>query len=299
MEKKTLSYLGISLSAMAAATVLMQLVVSRIVKLAAPQFADAWWFTYALASLFYFVGIPVFLLFLRLVPKRPSAASAPERFGAGKIAVLYFICIAGMYIFNLVGAALTLLIGLLKGSPVVNPLESLVANSNPLMTLLYACVLAPVMEELVFRKLLLDRLRPCGDRTAIWVSAVAFGLFHMNLSQIFYAVAVGAVFAYVTLRSGSIRTSILLHMLVNFTGSFAVPQLALSGNKMLLLLAGGVILAFVGLGVALFAVHIRSIRLDPPAEPYLPPLPARAVWLNPGLLCYGAVCLTMVVLNTI
>ena len=81
------------------------------------------------------------------------------------------------------------------------------------------------MEELLFRKLLLDRVSVFGDRTAILLSGVVFGLAHGNFYQFFYAFGLGSIFAWVYLRTRRIRFSILLHVLINFCGSILPMQL--------------------------------------------------------------------------
>ena len=83
----------------------------------------------------------------------------------------------------------------------------------------FAVILAPLVEELVFRKLLCDRMRRYGDKIAVLVSGIAFGLYHGNLYQFFYAAAIGIFFAFLYCRTGRVSYTILLHMLVNFVGS--------------------------------------------------------------------------------
>src|SRR5699024_2978381 len=116
-----------------------------------------------------------------------------------------------------------------RGQAVTNPVDSL-AGYPTVLNLLLGCVIAPVSEEYLFRYLLLNRLRPYGDKFAILASALCFGLFHGNLNQLFYAFAVGALFAYVVLQTGCLWQSILLHALINFTSVGLVPLLELLGQ---------------------------------------------------------------------
>ncbi len=104
-------------------------------------------------------------------------------------------------------------------------------SSTPVYNFFALCVIAPVFEELVFRKLLLDRISVYGDKIAILLSGIAFGLFHGNFYQFFYAALLGTIFAWVDLRSGKLTLPILLHFFINFLGSVIAPyvqkQLAL------------------------------------------------------------------------
>lgn len=79
---------------------------------------------------------------------------------------------------------------------------------------LYACVLAPVVEELLFRGAIQKTLEPFGKKFGMVSSALLFGLFHGNVVQIPYAFLVGLVLSYVSAEYGMIWC-ILLHFLNN------------------------------------------------------------------------------------
>lgn len=79
---------------------------------------------------------------------------------------------------------------------------------------LYACILAPVVEELLFRGAVLKTFAPFGKKFAMVASALLFGLFHGNIVQIPYAALVGLVLSYVSVEYG-LGWCILLHFLNN------------------------------------------------------------------------------------
>lgn len=89
--------------------------------------------------------------------------------------------------------------------------------------LIYAVIGAPVLEELAFRKTLLDRLHETGEGYAAVISALLFGLMHGNHMQFFLAFFLGLVFAMVYQRTGRIVYTMLLHAMINFTAT--VPEL--------------------------------------------------------------------------
>ena len=76
----------------------------------------------------------------------------------------------------------------------------------------------------MYRKLLMDKLGIYGDRLAIVVSAIAFGLFHGDINQIIYAALLGFVLAYLYSRTGNMWLCVLLHSVINFFGSI-IPML--------------------------------------------------------------------------
>ena len=92
-------------------------------------------------------------------------------------------------------------------------------SMEPLTILLVAVIIGPIAEELIFRKFLLDRIAGYGQITAMLMSGLIFGLAHGNFFQFFYAFAIGVIFAWVYLRTGRIRYTMLLHMMINFCGS--------------------------------------------------------------------------------
>ncbi len=83
---------------------------------------------------------------------------------------------------------------------------------------LYAAVLGPLTEEIVFRGAVLRFLEKYGKVFAIVVSAVLFGVFHSNLTQGVFAFAVGLVLGYVALEF-SFKWAVFLHILNNFVFS--------------------------------------------------------------------------------
>jgi uncharacterized protein len=77
-------------------------------------------------------------------------------------------------------------------------------------------VVAPLLEELLFRGLLQNSL---ANRMPIWtailLSAAIFAAVHMQLHAFPALMALGAVFGYIYHITGSLRVTILLHMLNN------------------------------------------------------------------------------------
>jgi membrane protease YdiL (CAAX protease family) len=84
---------------------------------------------------------------------------------------------------------------------------------------LVAVILAPMVEELFFRELLLTRVMAGTPRAvAISVTAVGFGVFHVTAGGIILAgtlAFMGAVFAWIRLRTGSVAASFLVHAINN------------------------------------------------------------------------------------
>ena len=95
----------------------------------------------------------------------------------------------------------------------INTNVNVVFSNAPLWFLLFAFLIVPINEELLFRGLMVPRL-------GIVVSALIFGALHASYNSTFAVEAVaacifGMLSGYVYKKSGSLYPSILAHMLVN------------------------------------------------------------------------------------
>jgi membrane protease YdiL (CAAX protease family) len=84
------------------------------------------------------------------------------------------------------------------------------------------CLIAPVTEELTFRGLGFTLLRRFGDRTAVVLTAIAFGVAHGLVEALPILVAFGIGLAWIRMRQESVLPGIVLH------GTFNAIALALS-----------------------------------------------------------------------
>ena len=84
---------------------------------------------------------------------------------------------------------------------------------------LFAVIGAPVIEELVFRKLFIDSTHKYGETVSVFVSALLFGLIHGNSAQFFLAFMLGLLFGTVYVRTGNVWLTIALHLMINLTAS--------------------------------------------------------------------------------
>lgn len=164
----------------------------------------------------YCLAVPVGLLMMCSVPATPGARNPLGRRGFWKYLLMCFPVLVGG---NLLGSWLAML---LSTGQAEDPLLEFATSTNPLK-ILFMVILAPILEELVFRKSILDRAAAYGEKTAVLFSALCFGMFHMNLYQFFYAFGIGVIFGYVYLRTRDLRYSIGMHMIINFLGGVVAP----------------------------------------------------------------------------
>ena len=98
-----------------------------------------------------------------------------------------------------------------------------ISGKNCLYYIVLLLVFAPVMEELFFRKLILDRLIVIGEAGAIIISAFLFGLPHVfsqGIPQMFGTFIIGIAWAYVRIKTGRLWPGIILHIMFNLYGCY-------------------------------------------------------------------------------
>lgn len=91
--------------------------------------------------------------------------------------------------------------------------------SNDLIWQITALVFAgPCMEELIFRGLVYKRIkRYTNNMSAVYISAIMFGVYHFNLVQGIYGFALGVLLCYVYEKYETILAPVLLHISANLT----------------------------------------------------------------------------------
>lgn len=164
----------------------------------------------------YLAAMPACLL---VMGRLPAQAPRQIKLGAKNFWIFLPICFCVMYAGSILG---NLLSSVLSGGTAENALVDYAMDTNPLKILVMV-ILAPLLEEYVFRKQLIDRTAVYGEKIAVLLSAVTFGLMHQNLFQFFYAFGLGLVFAYIYTRTGRLRYTVIFHGIVNFLGSVVAP----------------------------------------------------------------------------
>lgn len=165
----------------------------------------------------YAIGYPLAFLVLKAGTK--SCKIEKHTMKPIQFIMAFLMSYALMMLGNIIGVGVTNWIGLLKGEPVDNGLNDIVGNGNIWISAIYIVLLAPIFEEYLFRKIICDRLVKYGQGMAIIMSGFMFGLFHGNFNQFFYASVLGCFFAFIYVKTGNVKYTIGLHMIVNFIGS--------------------------------------------------------------------------------
>jgi len=166
----------------------------------------------------YVICFPLIILILSRMKK---TALEKTKLGAGRIfsltSMVFPIILAG----NIIG---TFLSGVLSSGKAENSIVEMVTAFNPL-AILIGSFIGPIFEEIVFRKMIIDRTVRYGEKAAILFSALCFGMYHMNLFQFFYTFGFGLILGYIYVRSGDVKLPIILHIAINSLNTIIVPFL--------------------------------------------------------------------------
>lgn len=85
-----------------------------------------------------------------------------------------------------------------------------------LMLFLSNCIIAPVLEEIIFRGAVFKAAEPYGSVRAIIVSSLGFVLIHFEASAFIYLLLWGIILGLIRVWSGSVIACMLFHSILNF-----------------------------------------------------------------------------------
>ena len=151
----------------------------------------------------------VWAILFRTIPKA-EAPSERLPFSIGRLA-FFLPC---MILVSYVGGMITEIPGFF-GVPLYSATALAFRGVSIWVMVLSAVVFAPVVEELLFRKFMLDRLSGFHPMTAILFTALLFGLAHGNLEQFVGAFLDGILLGIVYYRTQNVVYPILLHATSN------------------------------------------------------------------------------------
>lgn len=299
-SKKVFSRIGFALAISFLVVNLIQIILTEVIVVINPSLLMEDWVSFILIVVsFYLIGFPLFCFMIRQLPD--GEVREIKKLSIKELVQYGFMSYAIVYVFNLLTVLLTYVLELIKSGHVISPVEELIADSNPLLTLLCVVIISPIIEEILFRKIILNKLRDYGDKIAILFTAVAFGLYHGNVSQFFYATALGCLFAYLTLKTNRIQYAIYLHIFINAIGSLILPYLIGSGSQQWewidrLQIVSLLVIILVILGIFFIIkkrkeVHLVEGTIDIPKEKKL-----KIMWLNPGMISYFLITFGLAIL---
>lgn len=317
--KKTFSRIGIAFSTILVVSTVLQLLwfwlPDVILGENNPLNASSWWMWLGSIVPMQLIGIPLGVLVMR---KLPTQKPEDHKLSAKHFLEFLAMSFCLMYVGNWIG---TFLSTGLSGGNAQNAVAEMAMDTNPLK-ILAMVILAPLLEEFICRKVVIDRTRQYGEKLSVVLSALIFGLLHQNLFQFFYAFGLGLIFGFIYIRTGRLRYTVLLHIIINFMGGVVAPWIisqvdmnalmsldptASTAEIMALyeqILPGlGLLLAYVtvllGLAITGLVLLIRRFKslYWADAEEQLPKgTVGKTVYRNVGMILYMVLCAVSIIL---
>ena len=132
------------------------------------------------------------------------------------------------------------------------------------LMLISIAVIPAIVEEILFRGVILTNLMPYGRGVAILGSAILFGLMHGNILQFLYTTLMGVTLGFIYVRTKSIWCGILIHFFNNATSVLQEALLSMENYDLAIRLISGIELAIMIAGavslVVLLIVHHKRRR---------------------------------------
>lgn len=128
------------------------------------------------------------------------------------------------FVMAIIGGAgiaiiLNILIGLTGISGIDNTFQKIseAIKSTPIViTIICAGIIIPIVEEIIFRGLIFNRIKFQYNLTAaMLISSVVFGIYHGNIIQGIYATMLGVCLAYTYNKTKNILIPIFIHISAN------------------------------------------------------------------------------------
>ncbi|WP_405305352.1 CPBP family intramembrane glutamic endopeptidase [Methanobrevibacter sp.] len=288
-DKKFFSKIGFNYLTMGLIAIVFQIILVNILAYTNMDLLNDINFLAVLSSFCnYVIPLPIFIY---LMGKLDSQEIKKERLGIQKLIIYVSVGFTITLFGNVFGIIITSIISQFIGNAVANPVHDLVNSTDILLNIILICLIGPIFEELIFRKLLIDRTIKYGAKASIIISAVLFAFFHGNLNQFCYTLLFGGLLAYVYIKTGQIIYPIILHIIANLMGSVVTLFFSASATAIISwsFSVTDIIIVTIYFIVTLLLFLIGCFKLiycDKTEFLKKMPIPLKTIFLNYGMVCF-------------
>ena len=240
----------------------------------------------------YILPVPIFYWLMKKIDAREPEKTSIDF----KTFITYVgITLTLLWIGNMIGLAITALLSSAMQNDIANPVQQLISSTNIWFNIIVISIIGPIFEEILFRKILIDRVIKYGAKVSIILAAIIFALVHGNLNQFFYALLMGGFFAYVYIKTGKIIYTIILHIIVNLMGSVASLFVANSIHNILssyTLVDVGIVTVYMIIIFSSFIIGVfglsnfKKARFNGKKTEISLKNPFKTMFLNYGMICF-------------
>lgn len=169
------------------------------------------------------VSVVLLMLIARFVMKIDfHEMMKPQKRHVGQAAKWFPLCMTLNVAVNIVISVFT---SYMEQAGITVPESDFSISSAGALTLAaqfaYVIVIGPIVEELIYRGVILTLLKPYGKFMAVFFSALIFGLMHGNIAQAASAFASALIYGIIAVRCNSIIPTIMIHIANNTIASYS------------------------------------------------------------------------------
>ena len=171
----------------------------------------------------YLIAFPITALLIKRKNtksvEQAEKIKVPVKTLAGTICLCFSATIVSGFVVNFISIVTTIL----TDKIMIDPVTELLYDIPYAIIFVLTIILAPITEELLFRKWFIDITEKYGKTLSAFSAALCFALFHANINQFFYAFMIGFILSVIYIKTKKIIYPIIIHVIFNFFGSITVP----------------------------------------------------------------------------
>ena len=163
-----------------------------------------------------------------------------------KLTVVVGILVFGFFAgYNIIQMVIFGVLDVERFFPSYSEIEDVVTSGSLAMQILSVGLAAPVVEELVFRGILMNRMKWLPAWASVLIQAMIFGAIHMNWFQSLYAFLAGILLGLVYMKYRSITIAITGHIAFNMA-SVVLGEFLTEDNALVVLIICPVVMVACG-----------------------------------------------------
>ena len=199
--------------------ILMRILVSeKLLVISDDSFLNSIWLNLIVqVGILFLVPMTLYCLCMKVSPK---AVFKTCNFGKVNYKILIWALVFGLlaFIFNIILSSVGLGIITFFGyhQHTIPGASQAYEAKHFIADIILTAILPAICEEFTHRGILLQGTKHAGFKQAIYISAVCFGLAHLNIEQVLYAIALGVFLGGMSVATKSIWPGIVVHFVNNF-----------------------------------------------------------------------------------
>lgn len=208
----------------------------------------------------------LFLVFLMNLKKPLPIERKKKKISLKEAIIIGLMSLGVMHIGSMISNIFSVFFEKATNSELVNSVSQMISQTNVFITIAVVVIIGPIIEEIVYRKMVLDRIRIYGEKYAVIFSSILFALAHGNFFQVFYSFGLGCIFGYLYIKTNNIKITIALHIFLNFCGTiiptimFSIPDEMIKTSVLAIYIAVSCIVSV--LSLFMLRVAMKNITFE-------------------------------------